>query len=64
MSIMYKHISVLLNLLEPFIPSICIKIRNDMQYTEYDNDIEIKLPIKKPSIIIKQLDKIQIADRI
>lgn len=64
MGLVYKHINILLNLLEPFMPSIVEIVRYQLIFTETDIDdinkvmIEVTPLKKKPLIIIKPIEKI------
>ena len=64
MGLMYKHMKILLDLFEPFMPSICNKIRQDLIFTTDNGITTITLPKSKPVIIIKQLDKIKLEERV
>jgi methionyl-tRNA synthetase len=63
MNLMYIHIKILLNMFEPFMPSICNRIRKDIIYEIVNVTTIITLPTTKPVVVIKPLEKIKIDER-
>ena len=62
MGLVYHHLDILLTLLEPFMPTICCNIRQDLAYSNQNNTI--LLPESKPIIVIKPLNSIVVEDRV
>lgn len=65
MELIYKRLKTLLDMFDPFMPSICNKIRQDLLHVHdtTKSRTTITLPKNKPTILIKQLEKIKIDER-
>lgn len=60
MRLIYEHVEILLDMFEPFMPSICDKIRQNLIYEIKDDSMIITLLKSKPNIVIKQLEYIKL----
>ncbi|VBB18389.1 methionyl-tRNA synthetase [Yasminevirus sp. GU-2018] len=69
MGLVYKHIDTLLDLLNPFMPSLTEQFKSQLVFTEVKSDegtnstVEIFPLTEKPIVLIKPLEKIEVDSR-